>query len=318
MSINRRRFIQIAAASSASLLMAGPAFAAAHVRWSGFAMGAGASLTIAGLPEQEAQPLIAAARAEIERMETLFSLYRPGSEIVRLNRDGRLAMPSQEMVALLSIVGTVHEATDGLFDPTVQPVWSLLAQTGGRPDRVALDAALGKVGWQDVRIGSDEIAFARDGMALTLNGIAQGYATDRVAALLKSAGLANVLVSVGEISALGEREPGQPWRVGLAEAGDSDAEETLALTDMAVATSAPKGTSFDESGAVGHILHPKRGPVAGQWRRISVIHSSAAIADGLSTGFALLPAKGLAVALAKTGGRAIAVDRLGARTVLSG
>ncbi|MCP1200510.1 FAD:protein FMN transferase [Notoacmeibacter sp. MSK16QG-6] len=316
MRLNRRRFIQIAAGSSAGLLVPGFASGDEHVRWSGYAMGASASLTVAGRSRKEAEALIAAARAEIERMEQLFSLYRPDSALATLNRDGRLRSPAADMLRLLSTVDHIHDATNGLFDPTVQPVWSLLAKTGGRPDRAALDVALAKVGWRSVRVDHDEIRLTRAGMALTLNGIAQGYATDRVAALLKDAGLANVLVSIGEIAAIGERSPGEPWRVGIEGSDEGETDETLSLSDMSVATSAPQGTVLDERGMVGHILDPKRGPVAARWQRISVIHASAAIADGLSTGLALMPADAVAETLTKTGGRMIAVSRDGARIAL--
>ncbi|MCB1493604.1 MAG: FAD:protein FMN transferase, partial [Rhodobiaceae bacterium] len=271
------------------------------------------SLTIAGRPRAEAERLIAAARAEIERLEQLFSVYRADSALVRLNSTGRLAGPHADMLALFSTVDAIHAATGGAFDPTVQPVWSLVAEASGRPDRSALDKALENVGWAHVRHDIAEIAFSRPGMAITLNGIAQGYATDRVAAFLKAAGLGNVLVSVGEIAAIGERTAGEPWRVGLAENAGGVAEETLPLCDMAVATSAPYATRLDADGAVGHILDPRRGPVASDWRRISVVHPSAAIADGLSTAFALLLNEQIAEIAGGFGARVIGVNRAGDR-----
>lgn len=313
MTLTRRRVIQVAAASSAALLLPGAARASDPVRWSGVAMGADASLAIAGIDRGEAERLIASARAEIGRMEALFSLYRADSAIVRLNRDGRLSAPPADMLSLLSVVDTIHRATDGAFDPTVQPVWALLAKTRGRPDRPALADALAKVGWQAVTWNETAVALAGDGMALTLNGIAQGFATDRVAALLKRAGLDNVLVSVGEIAALGEREPGRPWRIGLAEAGDGNVEETLTLTDMAVATSAPDGTLLDADGTVGHILDPRHGPAEPRWRRVTVTHASAAIADGLSTAFALMPGTAIVPVAAAFRAGIIAMDRAGNR-----
>lgn len=284
MTLTRRRFIAISAAASA---MPRAALANPATRWSGIALGASASLTIAGLPRADAEPLIAAARAEIERLEAIFSLYREDGALMRLNRAGRLDGPPLDMIRLLSTVDMIHEVTGGAFDPTVQPLWRTIADARGRPNPQDERAARALIGWQHVRVTADSVFYARPGMAMTLNGIAQGYVTDRVADLLRATGLSNVLVSIGEIAALGEREAGRPWRVGLAERGDDVAEEALDVRDMAVATTAPNGTMIDAKGAIGHILDPRGGMVPRPWRRLTVVHASAAIADGLSTGLVL-------------------------------
>ncbi len=284
MTLTRRRFIAVSAAASA---MPGAALASQTTRWSGVALGASASLTIAGLPRADAEPLIAAARAEIERLESIFSLYRADSALVQLNRTGRLDVPPLDMIRLLSTVDMIHEMTGGAFDPTVQPLWRAIADARGQMDPKDERAARALIGWQHVSVTSDGVFYAWPGMAMTLNGIAQGYVTDRVADLLRAAGLTNVLVSVGEIAAFGEREAGRPWRVGLAERGNDAAEEVLNVRDMAVATTAPNGTLIDAGSAIGHILDPRGGVVTRPWRRLTVVHASAAIADGLSTGLAL-------------------------------
>ncbi len=288
MKLSRRRFIAISAAA-----IAAPGAAAASaplMRWRGSAMGARASLTVRGLDANGFQSLCEAAASEIARMEEIFSLYRPDSAICRLNAAGRLESPPFDLVRLLSLAGSIHRSTGGAFDPTVQPLWRALA--AGADDSHARHL----VGWKNVVVGTDAIAFAKPGMAITLNGIAQGYATDRVADLLRGRGLHNVLVSVGEIVANGVAGTDQPWRVGIAEREDGQAEENVALTDMAIATSAPAGLRMP--GGNGHILDPASGMPASLWRRISVISRSAAVADGLSTAFCAMTALAIANALA--------------------
>ncbi len=290
MTISRRRFISITAGLTGAAFMPGSLLAQAQTaRWSGIAMGARASLTIAGRSQAEAKALIDAAVAEIARMECLFSLYRPDSALSRLNRDGQLDHPPGDVLRLIGQCGTAHRLTNGHFDPTIQPVWALMAETAGNPDSAALAAAYDRTGWRHLRYSPERIAFARHGMALTLNGIAQGYATDRVADLLRAAGLENVLVNIGEIAALGERAPGEPWRIGIAEHGDGTPDDEITLTDKAIATSAPLGTVFDTTGRTSHILPTRPSDVAPRkWRRITVIHPSATIADALSTGLCLM------------------------------
>ena len=288
MMLSRRRFMTISAGTAAALLLPPAVRAREMTRWSGFAMGADASIAISGLAPADAASLITMARREVERLEQIFSLYRAGSALSQLNGNGRLPLPPADLLQVLSLSATIHEATEGAFDPTVQPLWRLMAETGGQPTPAQKDAALSLVGFSGVRVQDAHISFAKKGMALTLNGIAQGYASDRVAALLKAQGLENVLVDMGEIVAVGESAPETPWRIGIAERGDGDVEEEIALTDMAIATSAPRGTLLDAQGTVSHILDPRGRAGASAWRRISVIHSSAAVADGLSTGFALM------------------------------
>ena len=120
-------------------------------------------------------------------------------------------------------------------------------------------------------------------MALTLNGIAQGYIADRVAQMLMDKGLTNVLIDTGEFRALGPHPDGRAWPVTLATGGE------VPLDTRALATSAPLGTTFDEYTRVGHIIDPRTGrPTRSNWREISVSAASAAVADALSTAACLL------------------------------
>ena len=295
MTISRRRLIAITAAAT---LAPHHVLASAQPmrRWAGKAMGARVSLAVSGMAEDAFAELVMVVEAEISRLEDMFSLYKPESDLARLNAAGRLDNPPADFVRLLSAADTIHHATGGAFDPTIQPLWRLYADTAGRPDRQMLAQTREATGWQHLRFGIDGVSFARPGMAMTLNGIAQGYATDQVADLLRGMGLRNVLVSVGEIMALGEREPGMPWRVGIAEKEDGRAEETIELRDRAIATSAP-GAMVLGAGDAGHILDPLDGRPAGRWQRISVTHRSAAIADGLSTAFCAMSRSGIETSL---------------------
>jgi len=284
-ALTRRRFLAISAAACAAPMAAlgGPPKA----RWRGLALGAPASITLAGLDEAAAAPIFAAIEADVARLENIFSLYLPDSELRRLNRTGALAAPSPEMLELLSLTSAIHTATDGAFDPTVQPLWRIYAEAAGRaPDPEALEAARGAVGWRFVAVAAEAIRFLRPGIALTLNGIAQGYIADRVADLLRGVGLRDVLVDMGEIAALGSKPDGTHWRAGIA-APDGRLLRETTLKDRALATSAPLGTRLNDAGD-GHILDPRAGAPGGMWRAVSVSADRAAVADGLSTAFCLL------------------------------
>ena len=201
------------------------------------------------------------------------------------------------MVALLKASLLFADLTDGAFDPTVQPLWQLYADhfSSERPDPEGpspqkLAEALAKVGRSGLLVSEDRIALTRRGAAITLNGIAQGYATDRVVERLRSAGLSTTLVNMGEIRAIGARPEGTPWRVGLADPDRPGAlTETVDLVDRAVATSAGAGFRFDSKGRFTHLFDPATGRSPSLYSTVSVIAPTATEADALSTAFSLMP-----------------------------
>lgn len=281
--ISRRRMLFILA-GVAALPVIGASAAVKPKQWQGIALGAKARII---LDHPDADRLIAQAVDEISRLEKIFSLYLPTSQLSRLNRDGELADPAFEMVELLSICTNLHAKTGGAFDPTVQALWSLYARqysSGEKPTREQIMAAQKHTGWQHVAFSADHVSFNQPGVKLTLNGIAQGFIADKITKLFASNGVSNVLVNTGEISALGLSPQGKPWQVMR---NDKNLA-AIPLSNAAIATSAPLGTVFDGDGKIGHIIDPRTGSPGGMWKEVSVISNSAARADGLSTAFCLM------------------------------
>ena len=278
--IDRRRFITIAAAMGVAL--AGrPALAAPQpVTWRGQAMGAEATLILNHPDPARAAAILRRVEAELRRLEGIFTLYRAESELSQLNRTGALAAPSPELVEALRLAQTAHDATGGRFDPTIQPLWRAYA-TGA--DAGALIRARSLLGFHRITMGEDRVVLPR-GMELTLNGIAQGYISDRIAAMLRAEGAVNTLVNMGEISAIGGRSATVPWRVGLSGGGEVE------LADRALAVTEPSGFTFDAEGHLPHLIDPASGAPRAEWRRVAVIAPQAGLADALSTGRALAPA----------------------------
>ena len=278
MTLDRRRFLAI---SAAALALPGVAAAQPLFTWQGVALGARATIRLA---HRDAGAITRRAAAEIDRLEDIFSLFRPDSALSRLNAAGHLDAPPFELLECLSLAGAVHTASNGRFDPTIQPLWAAHAEAGaaGRLPDARLLRAL-PVGWSGVSLQPDTITL-NPGMALTLNGIAQGYIADRVARLLSAEGLGEILIDTGELRALGGHPGGGAWPVRLAAGGGQ-----VALRERALATSAPLGTTFDAAGQSGHILDPRtRRPAPTHWRGISVSAPSAALADAVSTAACLM------------------------------
>ena len=279
MTLSRRRFLTIA---SAACLGAGAA-RAKPFRWRGIALGARTQII---LDHPDAAALAERAQAEMSRLERVFSLYRAESDVMRLNATGHLEAPSFDLLACLAQARRVHEVTGGRFDPTVQPLWQVVARAASdgralRPQEAREARAL--IGFDRVRFDAMAVVM-EPGQALTLNGIAQGYIADRVADLMRAAGVRDVLIDTGEISALGSGVDPAGWPVTLA--GTS---RELTLRDRALATSALLGTVLDAAGTQGHILDPRDGALRPRGaRQVSVSARSAALADGLSTGLSLV------------------------------
>lgn len=281
--LTRRRLIAISAAMAVSSL-AGNTHAGSTTRlWTGQALGARASIRI---DHPQAEAIAARVLGEIDRLENILSLYRADSALARLNRDGRLPAPPFELLECLSIAGAVHDASGGRFDPTVQPLWTLWAEAaaaGRRPDDDAIRETRRHVGWKKV-VPEPAAVTLEPGMALTLNGVGQGYVADRVAALLEAEGLSDILIDAGEFRALGGRPDGGGWPMRL------ETGARLELRQRALATSSPLGTTFDQAGRDGHILDPATGlPARSVWRSVSISAPSAAAADALSTAACLMP-----------------------------
>ncbi|MCY6380180.1 FAD:protein FMN transferase [Hoeflea prorocentri] len=286
--LQRRRFLALTAAAVA---LPRSALASAPVaNWRGTALGAPASMSLAGVEPSAASGVFAAVEAEVSRLENIFSLYRPHSALSRLNKDGRLSDAPAEMIELLSLCDALHAATQGAFDPTIQPLWALYAQTSANntaPTEKQIIRVLEQTGWTGLERRGASLSFASRDMALTLNGIAQGYVTDKIAALLRRHGLTDIAINMGETAALGKAPRGGPWRAGIVDP-EGRVQSRIPLNDRALATSAPLGTVLDATGSIGHIIDPRTGRPGGQWSLVSVSAANAALADGLSTAFCLM------------------------------
>ena len=282
--VTRRRTIRmVAAAAGLPLLIAGVRAAQPKPRffsWQGEVLGAASELTLWHSDEALARRAILKARHEIVRYESIFSLYRD-SEVTRLNRDG-VVRPSPELLEVIDASQRLGAISGGAFDITVQPLWRVYEQhfwsrSDVAPDirARALDVARTRVDFRRVRGGATRVEVP-PGMAVTLNGIAQGYITDRIADLLRNEGFEHAVVDLGEWRALGDHPEGRPWRAAT-RGGD------IELNDNALAVSSGSGTTFEPSGQFHHIFDPATGASAARLAEVAVVAPRAMIADALAT-----------------------------------
>lgn len=227
-----------------------------------------------------------AAFAEIEQVEAVLSIYRPESELRRLNRDGVLDRPHPYLLEVLHYAAATSRRTDGAFDITVQPLWDVYAEAQRRseqPSGTKVVAALKRVDWRKVEVHHDRVQLAV-GMQITLNGIAQGFAADRALAALQARGIEHALIDAGELAPLGAKGSGVPWRAGIAHPRVDDAYIALAQLDRrCLATSGDYNTRFSGDARLHHIFDPQSGSSPTELASVSVVAPSAMAADAIST-----------------------------------
>ena len=292
--LSRRRFIAITgiAAGCALSPLAGRASAPSH-HWRGTALGAAASIHLVHPDPAVARDLVGGAVAEISRLERVFSLYRNDSDITRLNRAGALTSPPLALVELMTQAAAVSRMTEGAFDVTIQPLWRRyadhFAQDPAAQAGPPIEDVLPLVDWRAVEISPTRLGLKRHGMAVTLNGIAQGFITDRVADLFRRHGVDHVLLDLGEIRAIGRHPDSRPWRVAIADpVHPGGTVGRVDLADRALATSGGYGTLFDADGRFSHLIDPRNGRTAPAARSTTVVAADATTADAYSTAFALM------------------------------
>ena len=280
---SRRRALAIFACGAGAVVSSpAQAWLNADLQWQGTAMGADATIRFSGVGTAQARATAAAAVAEIDRLESALSLFREDSEISHLNRIGAINAPSGDLRRALTLAVAVAKASGGLFDPTVQALWRAYVdwfasgEITRMPSDAVVTAALFRVDWRRIGITANRITLG-SGQSITLNGLRQGYVTDRIADLIRQRGIESVLINLGEQRALGPRADGRSWRIARPGA------RPLMLRCGALATSEGAGCKFDAAGAAHHLFDPRSGHSAAIWRRITVHHRSAAVADALST-----------------------------------
>lgn len=228
------------------------------------------------------------------RCERLMSRHLPQSALNRLNRTAGagLGLASPDLAHVLLKARELSRATEGAFDPTIGPVlavWRDAARRRQRPPAWRLRTAVAAVDWRLIRINGSWVALPRDGMALDLGGFGKGVALDLIAERLQSNGCGNALLNFGESSlvAIGRPARGR-WRIVLRHPRNGFVGE-FPLTNRACSTSATVGCSTRIGRRrISHIVDPRTGHPLSSVAQVTVLASSAAVAEAVSTALLVL------------------------------
>ncbi len=235
-------------------------------------------------------------QAAFKAFDNSLSMFNPHSTLsaVNANRD---TVTDPYFEAMWTEAEKVYTLSGGAFDITVAPLVKAFG-FGSKSDQLSaispqtIDSIRQFVGFEKVQLVDHKVVKSDPRVQIDGGAVAKGQACDMIAALLRGHGCENYLVDIGgEIVAQGEREPGEPWRVGITkpklnnEGAEKDLQEILAVRSICMATSG-NYRNFYYAGEErrSHTIDPRTGyPVQHSVLSATVVSSSCMRADALAT-----------------------------------
>lgn len=253
-------------------------------------MGTLCAIHLYGGDESSTHRVIKAIIAEIRRLESKYTRYRPDSITTQLNASAGHSSGIEvdhETAALLDYAEQAYRQSDGLFDITsgvLRRAWSF--DRNELPDEGSLSELLSLVGWRSLDWQRPRLVIPRAGMELDFGGIVKEYAADVAASLCHQKGMHHGLIDLGgDIRVVGPHPDGSPWRVGIQDPWRKGVPvATVEMMRGGLATSGDYERCIEVDGRrYGHVLNPRTGwPVQGLVG-VSVIASTCVVAGTVAT-----------------------------------
>jgi thiamine biosynthesis lipoprotein len=277
------------------------------------------SLTAIGSSKDQVEDAFGRAFDEMDRLIALLSRYEDSSAVCCLNDQGRLTGLHPEFSRLIARALQFNELSGGAFDISVEPIVELFRSRLAsedliEPSRAEISEVLELVGSRHIQLTSEGVGFRRSGMSISLNGIAKGYIVDAIARVLEECGIEDYLINAGgDVRSAGSKEEGLPWTVAVQDPSKTDKyPDLIHLTNAAVATAGSYEKNFDRSQKFHHIINSETGLSPQMNLSVSIIASSAMVADALATGvFVMQPHLGVRLIEGLNGCECLIVGRFG-------
>jgi thiamine biosynthesis lipoprotein len=263
------------------------------------------------------------ALAEVDRVEAHLSIFKPSSEIARVNANAAhgAVRVTPSVFRLLEHARQLHRESGGAFDITIAPLvkcWGFMNGTGSWPDPVEVARVREKVGMQHVILDEENLTvrFDTDGVMVDLGAIGKGYAIDRAVEALREAGITSALLHAGTstVYAIGKPPGEDAWKVAIESPPGADARTellaTVPLQDEALSVSAVWGKYFEYEGKTfGHVLDPRAGRPVSNAVLAAVVLPSATETDALSTALLVVGMEGRnSISTSRLGMRILVID----------
>ena len=244
-----------------------------------------------------ANVILSEVDAELIRLDSLLNRFSEASLVSELNRTLRVKAP-QDIIRLFLLSDSVSRITDGLFDISIAPLlelWGFYEHEFKNPDTVKITLVKKLIDYRKIRIEKDSIIIL-EGMNIDLGAIAQGYAADRVAMILKEHNIKSALINIGgEIVGIGQSPKKRPWRIGIRNPRAEGIIERVEVENAALSTSGDYEKYFIiKDQRYPHIINPNTGFPALNFVSVTIFADNAAYADAMATAVAIMgPDKGV-------------------------
>lgn len=253
-------------------------------------MGTFVSMTLIHPSKDEAQEAMGLAFEEISRLTRVLNRFSHDTALGELNNQGTLkdVPPELSEVVLQSL--RYFKLTGGAFDVTVEPIVDFYVSRFSKGDKTPptdkeLDEILKRVGAENIIFDGRSIKFLKEGMGITLDGIAKGYIVDKASKLLSNKGIKNHLINAGgDIKTVGQTKGNRPWTIAIQDPKKTrHYPDIIKMRDGAIATSGNYEVYFDREKMYYHIVNPKTGHSPLEITSASVVARTTLEADALST-----------------------------------
>ncbi|HSX62501.1 MAG TPA: FAD:protein FMN transferase [Tahibacter sp.] len=244
-----------------------------------------------GVPAETASRVFGAIGEVLQRDQRAWHPWEI-SDLMRLNAaiaQGEPYRASPELSGLLRRAQRAYADSDGLFNAAIGSLVDLWGFHTSEfpivtppPPQQNIDATLA------TQPRMDQLTIAEDGtvvstnraMQLDLNGLAEGYAAEQIAEIVRRHAAAGALINVGgDVLAIG-RAGERPWRVGISSPQHRDFAGAELGDGEALFTSGNYNKYREDAGQRwGHVLDPRTGKPARGVVAVSVIHDDAVVAD---------------------------------------
>ncbi len=256
-------------------------------------MGCGFEVTVVAMDAQEADVFLEAAIGNIRRIEALISSWVDNSQTGQINQSAGIepVEVDPELFYLIKRAIAISELTDGAFDisyASMDKIWKFDGSVTQLPDSSIVKESVKLVGYKNIQMNeaNHSVFLPEKGMKIGFGAIGKGYAADHTMNLLKSLGVTSGIINAsGDLRAWGQQPNGAPWQIGVKNPlNKNKVFVLLPLVNQALVTSGNYEKFITINGKrYAHIIDPRTGYPSSGLTSVTIIASSAELADALAT-----------------------------------
>lgn len=250
--------------------------------------------------DENDEKILDRAIKRLEEIETEMSVSIENSDVNKINKNAGVkpVQVNKDVYNVLERAKYYSTLSNGTYEPTIGPLVDLWNITGDDeadrerasiPSKEQINEKLNIVDYNDLELMEDNYVYLkRKEMKLDLGGIAKGYAADEVKKIFAENGVKSAILDLGgNIYAIGQKDNGDPWRIGVTNPFDPSNSYigVLEVEDKSIVTSGDYERYITYKGKkYHHIISPKTGyPSENEVRGVSIISDESIDGDALST-----------------------------------